>query len=118
MITNADGKLLGVLPKTPAGATWRTSIQNVTGRLNQARANCGKNPNEEHRRGGYATVTAGRSFGGGQTVSTQAGPAAAIATHTRVPGAYVPRGKDGEGEEGVEDPAWLSVGPGCREIRK
>ena len=70
-ITNSTGDLLAVFPKTPSQNSWQHTIAAVTKRLERARVRCGKKQDEEHRRGGYSTLTDGSSFGGGQTVSRE-----------------------------------------------
>lgn len=56
----------------PAESTWESSMANVADRLEEEREMLGsklKKKDRDHRRGQYATLSTGVSYGGGQTVS-------------------------------------------------
>ncbi len=68
VIVNSEGEALAVLPQTPKSPTWQQAVQEATTLMANSRSECGKDPNVEHRRGPYATVAGGWSYGGGQPV--------------------------------------------------
>ncbi|RPD55071.1 hypothetical protein L227DRAFT_510691, partial [Lentinus tigrinus ALCF2SS1-6] len=65
-VVNAEAEILGVFPRTPRGESWQKVIKEATRALTQARTDCGKDAELEHRRGKYKTGTDGWSIGGGQ----------------------------------------------------
>lgn len=77
LLDKADRIIAALLPAPKeaedrlAGSTWESSMERLADRVEESREALGsklKKKDRDHRRGQYATLSTGVSYGGGQTV--------------------------------------------------
>lgn len=71
LLVDRDDRVVGVLAGRPQDPSWDETTQEATRAMCEAYASCRfKKTNVKHRRGEFATLARGVSFGGGRTVRT------------------------------------------------
>ncbi|KAH9890586.1 hypothetical protein C8Q73DRAFT_793029 [Cubamyces lactineus] len=73
VLLDAHGRILAILAGHPADGKWNAIIEEASEAMERARKECELDDGKIHRRGKFATLARGVSFGGGQTAPTNMG---------------------------------------------